>query len=294
MVVTGLEGQVVRCLLDTAAAADLQIEAVGRPQLDLTAPEETIFERINAAAPDVIVNAAAYTQVDRAEAEVDLAFAVNEAGARSVARAARRVHVPLIHLSTDYVFDGMKSTPYSEDDLPHPATVYGASKLAGERAVLAEQPNSAVLRTAWVFSPFGANFVRTMLRLAEQRDEIGVVSDQIGNPTSASEIAHGIIAVARNLNQKDDPSHRGVFHMTAAGEASWADFAEQVLATAAKAGGPNASVTRIATADYPTAATRPANSRLNCEKLARTHGVRLPEWRASVQSVVRRLLDDRR
>lgn len=291
MVVTGREGQVVRSLLETAAVANLQIEAVGRPHLDLTASEEAIFETIKAATPDVIVNAAAYTQVDRAEAEADLAFAVNEEGARSVARAARRLDVPLIHLSTDYVFDGTKSAPYSEDDLPDPATVYGASKLAGEQAVLMEQPNSAVLRTAWVYSPFGANFVRTMLRLAAQRNEIGVVSDQIGNPTSASDIALGVIAVARNLVQKDDPDHRGVFHMTAAGEASWAELAEQVFATSAKAGGPSASVRRIATADYPTAARRPANSRLDCEKLARAHDVRLPAWKISVRSVVQRVLD---
>ena len=291
MVVTGREGQVVRSLLETAAVANLQIEAVGRPHLDLTASEEAIFETINAATPDLIVNAAAYTRVDRAETEADLAFAVNEEGARSVARAARRLDVPLIHLSTDYVFDGTKSTPYSEDDLPDPATVYGASKLAGEHAVLMEHPNSAVLRTAWVYSPFGANFVRTMLRLAAQRNEIGVVSDQIGNPTSASDIALGIIAVARNLFQEDDPNHRGVFHMTAAGEASWAELAEEVFATSAEAGGPSASVRRIVTADYPTAARRPANSRLDCGKLARAHNVRLPVWRVPVRSVVQRVLD---
>ena len=147
--------------------------------------------------------------------------------------------MPLIHLSTDYVFDGTKSTSYSEDDLPHPATVYGASKLAGEQAVLAEHPNSAVLRTAWVVSPFGANFVRTMLRLAAQRDEVGVVSDQIGNPTSATDIALGIIGVAHNLDQEVDPNHRSIFHMTAAGEASWAELAEEVFATSSKAGGPS-------------------------------------------------------
>lgn len=293
MVVTGREGQVVRSLLETADIADIEIEAVGRPHLDLTAPREAIFETLNAAAPDIIVNAAAYTQVDRAEGEADLAFSVNEEGARSVAIAARRLDVPLIHLSTDYVFDGTKSTPYSEDDLPNPATVYGASKLAGEHAVLVEQPRSAVLRTAWVFSPFGSNFVRTMLRLAAQCDEIGVVSDQIGNPTSAIDIAHGIIAVARNLFQEDDPQHCGVFHMTAAGEASWAELAEEVFATSATAGGPSASVRRIATANYPTAARRPANSRLSCEKLACAHDVRLPEWKAPVRSVVQRVLNDR-
>jgi dTDP-4-dehydrorhamnose reductase len=291
MVVTGREGQVVRSLLEKASAAGVQIARLGRPDFELTSPEDAIFRMIVAAVPDVIVSAAAYTQVDKAEGEPELAFAINEGGARAVARAARRLHVPLVHLSTDYVFDGTKPDPYVEGDPPNPASVYGASKLAGEEAVQAEQPNSAVLRTAWVYSPFGANFVRTMFRLAKLHDEIRVVSDQYGNPTSADEIAGGVIAVARNLVSSDDPNQRGIFHMTAAGDASWAELAEEIFAISAEKGGPTASVTHIGTADYPTAARRPANSRLNCNRLAHAHDVRLPEWRLSLRSVVHRLLE---
>lgn len=188
------------------------------------------------------------------------------------------------------MFDGRKASPYVEEDETGPTSVYGASKLAGERAVLAEHGNSAILRTAWVYSPFGSNFVKTMLRLAAERDEVAVVADQRGNPTSALDIADGVLSVAANLRGNEEPMQRGIFHMTAAGEASWAEFAETVFASSAVAGGPSAHVKHIGSADYPTAATRPVNSRLDCSKLARTHGVRLPEWRQSVMSVVSRLI----
>ena len=174
------------------------------------------------------------------------------------------------------MFDGAKAAPYVEDDATAPAGVYGSSKLAGEQAVLGEHGNSAVLRTAWVYSPFGSNFVRTMLRLARERDEVGVVADQRGNPTSAGDIADAVLAVAANLVAGGDGAQRGVFHMTAAGEASWAEFAQAIFALSEAAGGPTAHVKAIASADYPTAARRPANSRLDCGKLARDHGVRFP------------------
>jgi dTDP-4-dehydrorhamnose reductase len=288
--VTGREGQVARSLAERAAGSDVEIVSIGRPELDLAGPEEAIIDALEAAEPDVIVSAAAYTQVDKAESEPELALAVNEAGPRAVARAARELGVPLVHLSTDYVFDGAKAAPYVEEDPTNPTGVYGASKLAGERAVLTEQPNSAVLRTAWVYSPFGANFVKTMLRLARDREEVGVVADQRGNPTSAVDIADGILRVAANLHGSDDPEFRGLFHMTARGEASWAEFAEAIFAASAAAGGPVVRVRHIATADYPTPARRPANSRLDSSKLSRVHGVRLPDWRPSVKDTVSRLL----
>jgi dTDP-4-dehydrorhamnose reductase len=288
--VTGREGQVARSLAERAAGSDVEILAIGRPDLDLAGPEEAIINALEAAEPDLIVSAAAYTQVDKAESEPELAFAVNEAGPRAIARAARDLGVPLVHLSTDYVFDGAKAAPYVEEDPTSPTGVYGASKLAGERAVLAEQPNSAVLRTAWVYSPFGANFVKTMLRLARDREEVGVVADQRGNPTSALDIADGVLRVAANLCASEDPECRGLFHMTALGEASWAEFAEAIFAASAAAGGPVARVRHIATADYPTPARRPANSRLDSSKLSRVHGVRLPDWHPSVKETVSRLL----
>ena len=292
VVVTGREGQVVRALAERGSTTRDVIMPLGRPQLDLTGDGDAVLEAISAAEPDIIVCAAAYTAVDKAESEPDLAFAVNERGAAAVARAARLLDVPLVHLSTDYVFDGSKLSPYVEEDEPSPAGVYGASKRAGERAVLAEQGNCAVLRTAWVYSPFGTNFVRTMLRLAGERDEISVVADQRGNPTSALDIADGILTVAANLQRHTEPELRGIFHMTADGEASWAEFAETIFAASAKQGGPVARVKPIATTDYPTPAKRPANSRLDCTKLAKVHGVALPNWRGSTEQVVSRLLDN--
>jgi dTDP-4-dehydrorhamnose reductase len=290
IVVTGREGQVVRSLAERGPARGHQIVAVGRPDLDLAGNADSIVAALEAQQSDVIVSAAAYTAVDKAESEPELAFAVNERGAAAVARAARKLSVPLIHLSTDYVFDGQKPSPYVEKDSTGPAGVYGASKLAGEQAVLAEYSNSAILRTAWVYSPFGANFVKTMLRLAGRRDELGIVADQRGNPTSALDIADGIFSVAANLASGDEIAHRGIFHMTAEAEASWAEFADAIFEASASVGGPSASVRAIATADYPTPARRPANSRLDCSKLARTHGVCLPHWRTSLPQVVGRLL----
>lgn len=289
--VTGRNGQVVRSLLERGAAARHEVVALGRPELDLAGEAAAILDAIDAARPDIVVSAAAYTAVDKAEVEPELAFAINERGAGAVARAARLLGVPLIHLSTDYVFDGAKEGPYVEEDATEPTGVYGKSKLAGEAAVQVEQANSAILRTAWVYSPFGANFIKTMLRLASDRDQISVVADQRGNPTSALDIAEGVLAVAANLVRDTDPELRGIFHMTAAGEASWAEFAEAVFDSAGRRGGPHANVKHITTAEYPTPARRPANSRLDCGKIARAHGIRLADWRSSADSVVERLLN---
>ena len=277
-------------MVERGTAAGHEVIALGRPELDLTADEDSIVDAIVSARPDVVVSAAAYTAVDKAEEEREIAFAINERGAGAVARAAREAGVPLIHLSTDYVFDGSKAGPYAEDDPTNPSGVYGASKLAGEQAVAAAQPDSAILRTAWVYSPFGANFVKTMLRLAVDRDSLGIVADQRGNPTSALDIADGVFAVASNLVKDSDPAYRGKFHMTASGDASWAEFAEAIFEQSAKLGGPSAAVNAISTADYPTPARRPANSRLDCARLERVHGVSLPQWRESLQEVVRRLV----
>ena len=290
IVVTGKDGQVVRSLIERGGLAGHEIVALGRPELDLAGDPDAIASAIESARPDVVVSAAAYTAVDKAESEHDLAFAVNAAGARAVAAAAHRLGVPLIHLSTDYVFDGLKRDPYVESDQTGPTGVYGASKLAGEQAVLSEHDDVAILRTAWVYSPFGANFVKTMLRLAGERDEVGVVADQRGNPTSALDIADGILAVADNLRGSQDPERRGIFHMAGSGDASWADFAEAIFAASAAAGGPAARIKSIATSDYPTPAKRPTNSRLSGDRIAGAHGVRLPDWRASAAHVVQRLV----
>ncbi len=290
LAVTGREGQVVRSLGERASAHGHEIVTLARPELDLGGHEQAIIAAVASVRPDAIISAAAYTAVDRAEDEVDAAFAVNEGGARALARAARELSLPIVHISTDYVFDGRKTSPYTEEDTPAPAGVYGASKLAGERAVMSETPDCAILRTAWVYSPFGSNFVKTMLRLAADRDEVAVVADQCGNPTSALDIADGALAVAEHLIADDLPKLRGIFHMTAAGEASWAEFAEQIFAVSAGLGGPSAQVRRIDSSQFPTRASRPANSRLDCAKLERIHGVRLPDWHISLEQVLRRLI----
>jgi len=291
IVVTGVAGQVARSLVERGMAQGHVVLPLGRPHLDLASGDaEAIRAVLEMTRPEAIVSAAAYTAVDKAESEPELAFAVNAIGAGHVAEAAAALNVPLVQLSTDYVFSGDGSRAWREDDPTRPQGVYGASKLAGERAVLAAYPNSAVLRTAWVYSPFGSNFVKTMLRLAETRDEVGVVADQIGNPTSALDIADGVLAVAANLIGRADPALRGVFHMAGAGEASWADLAEAVFAASAVRGGPAAQVRRIATSDYPTPARRPANSRRDCTRLAEIHGVRLPQWRGSLETVIDRLV----
>ncbi|MDF0542435.1 dTDP-4-dehydrorhamnose reductase [Sphingobium sp. H39-3-25] len=287
--VTGKVGQVVTALLERGPAAGIEIVAVGRPELDL-ADAGSVAAALAAVAPDVIVSSAAYTAVDKAESEPDVAFAVNRDGAGAVATAAARLGVPVIHLSTDYVFRGDKDGAYVEDDPVDPAGVYGASKLAGEEAVAAANPNHAILRTCWVYSPFGANFVKTMLRLAETRDALGVVADQHGTPTSALDIADAVIAVAKRLVEDQDPALRGVFHLTGSGDGTWADFAEEIFVGLSAVTGKQMTVNRITTADFPTPAKRPANSRMSGEKLTRLYGVTLPEWRVSTASVVGRLL----
>jgi len=290
ILVTGRDGQVARALLERGTGQGVDVVLLGRPELDLTASSEAIGVALAGQRPDVIVAAAAYTAVDRAESEPDQAFAVNVRGAEAVARSAHLIGVPLIHLSTDYVFDGEKATPYVESDAAAPRTVYGASKLAGERLVLAAQLDSVVLRTAWVFSPFGGNFVRTMLRLAESRAEVGVVQDQRGNPTGALDIADAVLAIAANLLSNSSPDLRGVFHMASCAEATWSTFAEAIFARSAERGGPTAAVRPISTADYPTPAPRPANSRLDCARLAARHGVRLGDWRDALDTVITRLV----
>ena len=289
LVVTGHGGQVTSALVERGRAAGVDIATIGRPEFDLGRPE-TVRPALAAARPDVIVSAAAHTAVDRAESEPDLAFAINAVGAGAVAEAAADLGVPVIHLSTDYVFDGSKPTPWSEDDPTGPLGVYGASKLAGERAVLAAGGRAVVLRVAWVHSPFGANFVKTMLRLAATMDRVRVVADQIGAPTSAFDLADGLLAVAGNLLARPGEADLGgVFHMGAGGpDASWADVAEAIFAGSAARGGPSATVERITTAEYPTPARRPARSRLGSERLARIHGIVLPDWRVSLGLVLDR------
>ncbi|BDV32977.1 dTDP-4-dehydrorhamnose reductase [Methylocystis iwaonis] len=287
LAVTGLKGQVVSALIERAPK-DVEIIALGRPQFDLEM-RTAVLAGLRHARCNAIINAAAYTAVDKAESEPDLAMRINGEGAGHVAEAAAELGVPLLHLSTDYVFDGALGRPYREDDPTGPTGAYGRSKLLGEEKIAATHGDHAILRTAWVYSPYGANFVKTMLRLGESRDEISVVADQLGNPTSAIDIADALVLIARRLVSDNSTSLRGIFHLTGQGDASWADMAEATFAAAERYGRKPVRVARITTADYPTPARRPANSRLDNEKLAARYGVTLPPWRESLENCVARL-----
>ncbi|MCY0096383.1 dTDP-4-dehydrorhamnose reductase [Hoeflea ulvae] len=287
--VTGRHGQLALSLQERAAAdAGITLICLGRPDLDLSRPG-TIAPALAACQADLVINAAAYTAVDAAESDAEAAFAVNATGAGAVASAAAGLGLPVIQISTDYVFDGSAGAPYCETAPTNPVSVYGASKLAGEAAVAAANPRHLIIRTAWVYSPFGANFVKTMLRLAGERDTLRVVDDQIGNPTSALDLADGMLAAARTVLQPGF-DRWGVYNIAGSGSTSWAGFAAHVLAESGRAGGPSARVEPIPGSDYVTAATRPSNSRLDCARAETIFGYRAPDWRQSSAEVVRRLL----
>lgn len=290
ILVTGREGQLVQSLLEKASQRpDLEVIVLGRPEFDLTKPD-TVRSAIEEIKPDLVVSAAAYTAVDMAEDERELAFAVNATGAEAVAEAAKTCGVPIIHLSTDYVFAGDADEPYVETDDTGPRSVYGSSKLEGERLVAQANPQHIIMRTAWVYSPFGKNFVKTMLKLAETRDALSVVSDQWGNPTSALDIADAIIRVADHLAATPDFSAYGVYHLVGTGDTNWSGFARAIFSESVTLGGSTATVTDITTADYPTKAVRPANSRLSTTKFQWVFNWSAPHWQSSLRDVVARLI----
>jgi dTDP-4-dehydrorhamnose reductase len=289
LLVTGRNGQVAQALMDRAGQfPEINVIALGRPQLDLENPAQ-ICSSLEEARPDVIINAAAYTAVDRAEADPQRAFAINRDGAAGVAEAARKLAVPLVHLSTDYVFSGDKETAYLESDVTGPLGVYGESKLAGELAVRAACPDAVILRTSWVYSPFGSNFVKTMLRLAGERSELRVVDDQVGNPTSALDLAEAILSIAPRIND----GAGGLFHVAGDGFTSWYGLAKQVFDASRRMGGASAKVAPITTAEYPTAARRPVNSRLDSSAFKQCFGLILPDWRVGVEETVSRTISGR-
>lgn len=290
IVVTGRLGQIAQSLVERGPGSNMEVLTLARPEIDL-ARSADLTDVLGALRPQAVVSAAAYTAVDLAESEPALAYQINANGAEAVARATARLRIPIVHLSTDYVFDGTLDRPYREDDVPRPINVYGSSKLLGEQLVAAANANHAILRTAWVYSPFGKNFARTMLSLAGSRDEISVVGDQCGAPTSALDIADGIFKILHNLVARlDDPAIRGVFHMTGGGETNWAEFATAIFAASATNSGPFSRVRTIASSEYATQARRPLNSRLDNTRLAGSHGVRLPPWRDSIPETIARIL----
>lgn len=288
LLVTGTNGQVARALVERGGRfPDIDVVAIGRPQLDLETPA-TVLPIIANARPDLIVNAAAYTAVDRAEQEPQRAFAVNRDGAGAVAAATKTLGAPLIHLSTDYVFSGSKQGAYVESDETGPLSVYGKSKLAGELAVRSANPAALILRTSWVYSPFGSNFVKTMLRLATERPLLRVVDDQVGNPTSALDLADALLLIAPQVREKIGAG--ATLHIAGAGSVSWYGLARHVFEVSKAIGGPLAEVVPIPTSEYPTPASRPANSRLDTSAFQRRFGHALPDWRYGVEETVRRLV----
>ena len=293
--VVGTEGQVARSLREAATNhPDIVIGCAGRPEIDILRPD-LVEKALLAFSPDIVINPAAYTAVDRAESEPDLAFAVNRDGAGIVAAAAARLDVPIVHLSTDYVFDGKKEGPYVETDAVAPQCVYGRSKLAGEYVVAEANERHVILRTSWVYAPFGSNFVRTILRLSADRDRLTVVDDQTGCPTYAPDIAVAILTIARKIGSSGWREHlAGVTHIAGPDEVTWCGFARRIMRVVReKKGGRFVAVDAISTAAFPTAARRPVNSRLCCERLASVFDVRLPPLERSLEKCLERLLGAR-
>jgi dTDP-4-dehydrorhamnose reductase len=289
--VIGGQGQVARSLRAAAACdSDIVFGCAQRPDIDLLRPA-SIAQALAEFRPDIVINPAAYTAVDKAETEPEQAFALNRDGAGMVAAAAAAQGAPVIHLSTDYVFDGTKDAAYVESDPVNPQSVYGQSKRDGELAVVAANPRHIVLRTSWVYAPFGTNFVRTMLRLAGERDSLRVVDDQIGCPTYAPDIAAAAIAIAKKVTLEGwQAKFAGVTHLAGPDALTWYAFANDIVRGAALRGGRSVPISPILTSDYPTPAVRPANSRLSTLRLASVFDVRLPPLMASLADCLDRLL----
>ena len=290
MLVTEREGQVVSALVELGWQQDeFDVLALGRRDLDL-ADKQSIDGAIKARQPDVIVSAAAYTAVDQAETDKASAHAVNGFASGEIGRVASRLGIPAIYLPTDYAFDGNKTSLYQETDHKNPLSVYGSSKLEGQHALAAATDNHVILLTAWVYSPIGRNFLKTMLNVAGTRDRLNVIDDQHGNPTSAVDIADAILAVAHNLLQDQAIELRGTFYLAGQGPASWADFAAGIFERSRLLGGSSAELARISSADYLTAAKRHASSRLDATKLTSLRGVTLTPWQRSMETVISRCL----
>jgi len=281
ILLTGVNGQVGWELQRTLAPLG-EVIAVDRSRLDL-ADSAAIRRSVEAIAPDLIVNPAAYTAVDKAESEPGLAQAINAVAPGELAQASAALGIPLVHFSTDYVFDGRKSAAYAEADAPNPLGVYGATKLAGEKAVQHGGAPHLILRTSWVYGLRGRNFLLTMQRLARERDTLAVVDDQFGAPTWSRLIAEATaLVIARWLDRPDQTATSGIYHLSCGGRTSWHGFTAAILAHLAKPDEKLASLTAIPSSGYPTPAARPANSQLACDKLAATFGVRLPDWETAL------------
>ncbi len=289
ILLTGARGQVGWEVARRAKAAGLTVQACGHADLDIS-QQDVVTRVVAAVKPRAIVNAGAYTAVDKAESERDAAFAVNCDGPAHLAAACARARIPLIHISTDYVFDGTKAAAYVESDPVAPLGVYGASKLAGEEAIRASDAPHIILRTAWVYGIEGNNFVKTMLRLGRERDTLRVVADQHGCPTFAGDLADAILTVFRNVTTHSVPEMWGTFHCVNDLPTTWNAFARRIFEFATPKLGKTPVVEAITTAEYPTPAKRPANSVLDCGKIKRIHGVALRPWPSALEEMLNAIL----
>lgn len=277
LLVFGKTGQVA---LELQALADAV--AIGRKDADLSDPE-ACASAIRDHAPGAVINAAAYTAVDRAEDEKTLAVGVNGIAPAAMAKTCAELGIPFVHISTDYVFDGSGEEPWKPQDLPKPKNAYGLSKLIGEKAVRESGGRYAILRTSWVFSAHGSNFVKSILKLSETRDALSIVSDQVGGPTPARDIARVCLTLAEQL--ASDGSKSGTYHFSGAPDVSWREFAEAIFEQA----GREVAVNGIPSSEFPTAAPRPLNSRLDCSSLEKSFGITRPDWRIGLQNVLKNL-----
>jgi dTDP-4-dehydrorhamnose reductase len=286
ILITGCQGQVGSALTEQLATHEnIEVLALDRKLLDIT-NQETVYSVVTKFQPAVIINAAAYTAVDKAEEDVELSYAVNCDGPKYLAQAAQVVGAAILHISTDYVFEGNKDGTYVESDPTNPQSVYGASKLAGEVAVAEACDKHIILRTAWVFSENGNNFVKTILRLAKNRDALSIVGDQFGGPTYAGDIARALIKIANRITQGSDLEY-GIYHYSGIPHVSWYDFADIVFDIAVEQGllVNKPTLTSITTDQYPTPAKRPSNSRLSNEKIMRNFSTEMSDWKSTLNNI---------
>jgi dTDP-4-dehydrorhamnose reductase len=281
--VIGRSGQLAQALQTAASSHAVAVFARGRPDLDVT-DSHAVGSFLDETRPDVVINASAYTAVDKAEQECELAFRINAEAPLKLAELCRDRERPLVHISTDYVFDGTKHSAYVEDDAVAPLNVYGRSKVAGEDAVRGAHSLHLILRTSWVYGAYGHNFMRTMLRLGAERDQVAVVTDQHGCPTHAPDLAAAILRIVPRLAGASGDAPWGTYHLAGNGDTTWHGFAAEIFHLAAARGMRVPELRAITTADYPTPAVRPRNSCLDCDRFASTFGFRLPPWQSALEA----------